>query len=100
MVLVWQAIAPAEKPYKAFVHVLDGSGRLISQRDAEPCDGKCPVTGWVPGEFIVDEYDIPAPAAGWKDAAWLEVGLYDPETGVRLRTDPPMPGDALRLPLR
>ncbi len=98
--LVWKAIGPTKRREKVFVHVLDSQGKLISQQDSEPCGGRCPVTGWLPGEFVQDEYVLPEPAGGWNQAAALEIGMYDLETEKRISTDPPLPGDAIRLPLR
>jgi hypothetical protein len=35
---------------------------------------------WLPGEYVVDTYEIPAVDGGWA----LRVGWYSPEDGTRL----------------
>ncbi len=80
--LVWQALGEPAGNYKAFVHLLDESGQLVAQSDAEPAGGYR--TGsWIPGEVIVDTHVLPlsADAAG---AYRLLTGLYDPVSGIRL----------------
>ena len=80
--LVWQALDEPAGNYKVFVHLLDKSGQLVAQSDAEPAGGYR--TGsWIPGEVIVDTHVLPLPA----DAAGvfrLLTGLYDPVSGIRL----------------
>ncbi|NTU63248.1 MAG: hypothetical protein HGB05_07560 [Chloroflexi bacterium] len=66
--------------------MLDRSGQQIAGKDNQPVNGTYPTSHWMPGEYVVDEYVIPTTE---QDVA-LEVGLYDPETGVRL-------GETIRL---
>jgi hypothetical protein len=72
--------------YKVFVHVLDSSQQqVVAQRDAEPQDGGAPTTGWVVGEVIEDEYAMTLPAGLAAGEYPIEVGVYDPRSGERLR---------------
>jgi len=47
--LVWQALAPTETDLNLFVHLVDGSGRAVGQRDGPPLGGSFPTTTWRPG---------------------------------------------------
>jgi mannosyltransferase len=70
--------------YTVFVHLLRDGAPILSQRDAVPVNGARPTTTWIPGEYIADSYDIPVPRDAPLGRYILEVGLYNPITGVRL----------------
>jgi hypothetical protein len=57
----------------------------MAQRDAEPLDGRAPTTGWVTGEVIEDEYMITLPSTMAPGDYPVELGVYDPRSGERLR---------------
>jgi hypothetical protein len=44
-------------------------------------DGVAPTGSWQPGEFLITEHELLLPASA---PSTLRVGVYDPETGVRL----------------
>jgi hypothetical protein len=95
LTLVWQDQQPAGASYKVFVHVLDASNQVIAQRDDLPQAGAMPTTFWLPGQVIADRYEVPLsgpPPAG----AQLEVGMYEPNSGQRLKIGP---DDHVLLPL-
>ncbi|MGI8915048.1 MAG: glycosyltransferase family 39 protein [Chloroflexota bacterium] len=79
--LSWQATATPSRAYKVFVHALNASGGLLAAADSEPAGGAAPTTGWLPGEPIWDLHRLPLPASA---IAAYEVGLYDPQTGMRV----------------
>jgi hypothetical protein len=81
--LYWHALAPTDKPYTVFVHLLDANNQILGQKDAPPMNGGAPTNAWVKGEYIADEYifNVAAKATG---AAVVEIGLYDPGTFARL----------------
>jgi hypothetical protein len=84
--LRWQSADEMPVAYKVFVHVLDPGGeKVVAQRDAEPQDGRAPTSGWVIGETIDDEYQITLPADVAAGQYPLEVGVYEPRSGDRLR---------------
>jgi hypothetical protein len=84
--LRWRSAAELSQAYKVFVHVLDPTGQqVLAQRDAEPQDGRAPTTGWLAGEVIDDEYAISLPAGISAGEYPVEVGVYDPRSGDRLR---------------
>jgi hypothetical protein len=70
--------------YKVFVHFLDRTNHVAAQHDDFPVGGDRPTTSWIPGEIIVDRYDVPIPADLPPGRYTLEVGFYDPVTGRRL----------------
>jgi hypothetical protein len=78
--IVWQALDNIPVDYKVFVHLVGVDGTLLTQRDAMPQADTYPTSWWLPGEFVVDTFAIPAPDSGYA----LRVGLYAPENGNRL----------------
>lgn len=82
--LRWRCLAPPEKDYQVFVHLLDGAGRFYGQHDGSPNGGLSPTSGWQAGDLIQDEHiiRIPADAAGME--LELRAGLYSLEDGRRL----------------
>jgi hypothetical protein len=82
--LYWQADAPTDVPYTVFTHLVGPDGQLYGQWDNPPVWGTYPTTDWLPGENVVDRYEIPvnpdAPPGNYR----LLVGVYDPSTGARL----------------
>jgi 4-amino-4-deoxy-L-arabinose transferase-like glycosyltransferase len=92
--LIWQAGEASSAPLKVFVHVVDGAGRVVAQRDAEPGDGRWPTTGWLPRQVVIDHAVVALPSTLPSGDYGLVVGLYDPLTGVRLTTTG---GDSVRL---
>ncbi len=85
--LYWLAQGePARLGYTVFVHLLTADGRLIAQHDGPPARGERPTTGWVAGEYIADPHALEWVDTTYSGAGMIEVGLYDPATGVRLRT--------------
>jgi len=86
LTLYWQARTETTESYKVFVHVLDTEGRVVTQADAFPVNGARPTTGWLPGEVITDQYTIALPDELPAGQYQIVVGLYDSETGARLKT--------------
>jgi hypothetical protein len=86
--LVWQATQQATQTVKdrlkVFVHLLDGQGQVVSQRDSEPVAGTRPTTSWQPDEVIIDKYGLRLPTGLPPGEYRIVVGLYLPETGERL----------------
>jgi uncharacterized membrane protein YbhN (UPF0104 family)/4-amino-4-deoxy-L-arabinose transferase-like glycosyltransferase len=83
--LYWEALAPMDRDYSVFVHLVDTRGVTIAQRDSYPGAGNNPTRAWTVGRTMRDLYplDVPAPllAAG---PCLIRVGLYDHATGRRL----------------
>lgn len=81
--LVWRAAAEIEEAFTVFVHLVDGSGALLDQRDNMPQGGMYPTNLWVPGEYVEDRYELNA----LPQAVALRVGWYRAEDGRRLPVD-------------
>ena len=86
--LVWSAGATPARRYKVFLHVLDGAGRVVAQRDGEPGGGSRPTTGWAAGERVADNHGLLLPLDLPPGEYALRLGLYDAfDPGVRLAVD-------------
>lgn len=83
LTLYWQAQREMETAYKVFVHLLNESGQIVTQVDREPQAGEAPTTGWLAGEVVVDEIEIPVTDALVTTRS-IAIGLYDPSSGKRL----------------
>jgi len=84
LTLLWQARAGIDGDYKVFVHLVDGEGQLIAQRDSEPVGGSMPTTTWAVGEAITDRVGLLLPSDAPPGEYQLLVGMYDPATLERL----------------
>jgi hypothetical protein len=87
LTLYWETLGPVERDYTVFVHLLGEHERVIAQRDTPPGLGAQPTSGWQPGQVVADPYLLALPETAYgPDTATWEVGLYDAQTGQRLRT--------------
>ena len=86
LTLDWQALAPADRAYTVFVHLLDEAGNVKGYGDSEPGGGAYPTTGWVPGEYLADPHTVTIAPDAPPGTYQIAVGLYDPVTGERLKT--------------
>jgi len=77
LTLYWQAQQQMDVSYTVFVHLLDAQNRIWGQRDSMPDRGQYPTTGWLEGEVVEDEYEIPVDPAAPAGGYLLKVGLYD-----------------------
>ncbi len=83
--LVWRAVSKPSRRYKVFMQLLDIHDQVIAQRDAEPVGDSRPTTSWEPGETIVDNHGVFIPPGTPPGDYRRIIGLYDLETGERLR---------------
>jgi 4-amino-4-deoxy-L-arabinose transferase-like glycosyltransferase len=86
LALYWKALGEADRNYARFVHVLDATGSIVAQQDGVPGDGELPLTGWIVGEYVEDDFEIQLPPGLAPGPYRLAVGLYDPANGQRLTT--------------
>ena len=88
--LYWEALAPADRDYTVFVHLLGEGELLVAQRDTFPGLGLLSTTWLEPGYRWADRYVLQVPDTAYApDLAQIEVGIYDPATGVRLAATAP-----------
>lgn len=83
--LVWQGLAPTERPYKVFLHLFDEQGTFITGADAFL---DAPSMAWGDGEIALSEHrfdPLQAPPGRYT----LLVGLYHEASGERLPVDAP-----------
>ena len=97
--IYWRPLEKIENDLRVFVHVTDAADQVVAQQDGVPVNGIWPTPDWLPGELIVDTYQmqINAPPGAYS----LVVGMYDPATVVRVAatdsTSAPLPNN--RVPL-
>lgn len=84
LTLIWQALKPIDRSYTVFTHLLDADGKIVAQQDSIPLQGARPTTGWLPGEYITDNYTLELTAGNSVEPNTIEIGLYDATTGARL----------------
>ena len=101
LTLYWQALAEMETSYTVFVHLLDAQNRTWGQKDNPPVEGTYPTTSWLPGEVVIDEYEIVVGAMAPAGEYQIEVGMYDLATMLRLpafgEQGNPLPDDRILL---
>jgi len=84
LTLFWKALAPMDRNYTVFAHVLGQNNSIWGQKDAWPQDGAAPTSTWRVGQLVTDHYDLvvkPETPPGVYD---IEVGVYLGETLKRL----------------
>jgi 4-amino-4-deoxy-L-arabinose transferase-like glycosyltransferase len=81
----WLSHKQTNLDYTLFVHVLDGSGNIIAQEDAQPVGGMYPTSMWDANEQVMDRRSIEIPAS----AVSMRIGWYLPAVGNRLKASKP-----------
>jgi len=87
--LIWRATATPPASYTAFIHLTDDFGHVLAQNDSVPVGWTRPTTGWVAGEFIVDEHTLEFPADLPAGDYQLWAGLYQTANGLRATASGP-----------
>jgi hypothetical protein len=96
LTLYWEATLQPTLEYTVFVHLLR-DGAQLAVADGPPVSGDYPTSMWLPGDTIEDAHAIPLPADLKPGDYLIDVGLYDPATGLRAaRTNGA--GDSISLP--
>ncbi len=83
--LYWRSEETAQVSYSIFAQLLRPDNRILVQKDQLPVMGDRPTSGWVPGEYIRDPYQLMIPLDAAPGKYRLIVGMYDSQTGERLR---------------
>jgi len=84
LTLYWQAMTRIDESYTVFVHLLDKNEMIGGQWDSVPGGGLLPMTSWLEGEVIADEYEVPIRVGAPPGEYVIEIGMYDVRTGQRL----------------
>ncbi|MEJ2149265.1 MAG: glycosyltransferase family 39 protein [Chloroflexota bacterium] len=90
----WEAHQPSPERLRIFVHLIGPDGAILAQSDVLGV----PATQWRPGDTILQAHDLALPA-GSSGPYGLAIGLYRPETGIRMAISTPPGGDAFHLDL-
>lgn len=99
--LYWRALAPMERGYTAFIHLLGPANPatgafLWAQDDHQPGYAAYPTGLWFPGEVVSDRFQFALPDDAPPGEYVLMTGFYDLATLQRLaRSD--APGDTATL---
>jgi 4-amino-4-deoxy-L-arabinose transferase-like glycosyltransferase len=83
--LYWRALAPFERNYSVFVHVLGQDDQRWAWSGGWPVQGQAPTRTWQPGQTIEDTYDLTI-------GETTPPGFYDIEVGMSAK-------DVGRLPV-
>ena len=84
LTLYWQALGQIDQSYAVFVHVLNENGEIVAQQDSIPGQGAMPTQGWIKDEYIANFYQLELPLDLPSGQYQVAVGMYDPDTGIRL----------------
>jgi hypothetical protein len=79
----WQVEAPFADDLYIFVHLIDASGGVPTQRDAPPWQGRFPTSVWRAGTMVVDANDVYLPPGLAPGTYRVVVGMFSPATGAR-----------------
>jgi D-alanine transfer protein len=82
--LFWRASHRLSDNYTIFVQLLDRNGRLVTQLDGYPWNGRYPTSAWPPGRIVRDTYKLPVPADTPAETYQVIVGAYQQSTMQRL----------------
>ncbi len=78
VITYWRAGRQVMTPLQMFVHALGADGRIVAQEDRLDV----PAYGWREGDFIAQVNRLTLPAG--IGPVWIEIGLYNIESGERL----------------
>jgi len=82
--LRWRALQALAEDYTVTVQLLGPDGRLHGQVDSWPAQGTRPTSGWLPGQEIVDPYQVPLSADAPPGNYQVTVSWYLLATMARL----------------
>jgi hypothetical protein len=82
--LYWYGIAKPDKDYTVFLHLLDASGNIRAQIDAQPLNGSYPTSIWDAGEMVRDEPTLTLPRDLAPGDYRIALGMYEYPTLARL----------------
>lgn len=87
LTLYWQSLTTGSQVnYVVFTHILAEDGHLVGQHDSVPANGRRPLSTWLTDEYIIDPHELIFRET-YTGTGRIEIGLYDPNTNVRLPTN-------------
>ncbi len=86
LTLYWQSLAPMDRDYTLFVHLIGEDGKILAQADHQPQDGSYPTSIWDAGENVRDAFTLTFPRDATPGRYKIKIGWYDAKTGERLPT--------------
>jgi hypothetical protein len=84
VVLYWRALAPLDRQYTVFMHLLNASGEWVAGWDMMPRYNTYPTTDWPVAELIDDVRILPLSSDLPPGKYRVALGMYDWGTGERL----------------
>jgi hypothetical protein len=84
LILYWRALTEMRSSLSVFTHILGSDGQILAQKDNVPVNGTYPTTLWLSGEVVTDKYRISLKDDLSIGEYPIEVGFYDPDSGLRL----------------
>jgi hypothetical protein len=85
LTLYWHSKARPGANYKVFVHLTNAQDIRAGQHDSDPQNGAAPTGQWSAGQTISDAHRLTINPEAQPGAYRFIVGLYQAETGRRLR---------------
>lgn len=82
--LYWRADSAADQSYTVFVHLIDSTGKVVSNADSPPSQGLYPTNRWNVGETVRDPHTLQIPSSLTPGDYSVEIGMYLASTGARL----------------
>jgi uncharacterized membrane protein len=83
--LYWRALAPMDRDYTVFVHLVGSDDQLVAQHDGQPWwEVSLPTSTWQPGELLRDRHTLSLPADLAAGTYSLRIGVYFWENLERL----------------
>jgi uncharacterized membrane protein len=79
----WQPLGTTSTPLKAFMHLVDATGQIVTQDDHYPQDGRISSTTWAEGNIYRDVFALHTDGLAQGSYA-LYIGLYNVQTGERV----------------
>ncbi|MCB8959818.1 MAG: glycosyltransferase family 39 protein [Ardenticatenales bacterium] len=75
--LYWEVTGQTPGDYLLFVHLIDGNGLMVAQRDTHPGLGRFPSSRWQEGDRFIDSFDLFLPETAYTpNEATLSIGLW------------------------
>ena len=74
--LRWQVLNPIPDAYDTFIHLTDAGGKIVTQLDRPPLDGRQPTNTWTVGDEFEDPYDLLLSRSIPPGMYEIEIGLY------------------------